>query len=103
MAVFDDRSGALYVTDLGRVASHYYIRHRSMEMFNANLKVVGVVVVVVSVRARVWAFFWGGDTTNSCSRPDALRVTSPPHPHTTTPTTTTTTTTNKPPKTHRST
>lgn len=26
MAVFDERSGNLYVTELGRVASHFYIR-----------------------------------------------------------------------------
>lgn len=29
MAVFDERSGNLYVTELGRVASHYYIRSGS--------------------------------------------------------------------------
>ena len=82
MAVFDDRSGALYVTDLGRVASHYYIRHRSMEMFNANLKVVGVVVVVVSVRARVWAFFWGGGHNQQLQPPRrAARHITPPPTH----------------------
>ena len=26
MTVFDERSGNLFVTELGRVASHYYIR-----------------------------------------------------------------------------
>jgi activating signal cointegrator complex subunit 3 len=26
MAVFDERSGNLFVTELGRVASHFYIR-----------------------------------------------------------------------------
>jgi activating signal cointegrator complex subunit 3 len=26
LAVFDERSGNLYVTELGRVASHFYIR-----------------------------------------------------------------------------
>ncbi|KAF5832046.1 Sec63 Brl domain-containing protein [Dunaliella salina] len=38
MAVFDERSGNLYVTELGRVASHYYIRHQSMVTFNSLLK-----------------------------------------------------------------
>jgi activating signal cointegrator complex subunit 3 len=26
MAVYDERSGALYVSELGRVASHFYIK-----------------------------------------------------------------------------
>lgn len=38
MAVFDEKSGNLYVTELGRVASHYYIKHLSMVTFNQALK-----------------------------------------------------------------
>ncbi|GAX76248.1 hypothetical protein CEUSTIGMA_g3692.t1 [Chlamydomonas eustigma] len=38
MTVFDERSGNLFVTELGRVASHYYIRHNSMVTFNSLLK-----------------------------------------------------------------
>ena len=38
MARFDERSGNLYVTELGRVASHYYIRHASIVAFNELLK-----------------------------------------------------------------
>lgn len=38
MARFDERSGNLYVTDLGRVASHFYIRHCSIVVFNEHLK-----------------------------------------------------------------
>ena len=38
MARFDERSGNLYVTDLGRVASHYYIRHDSIVTFNEHMK-----------------------------------------------------------------
>lgn len=38
MARFDERSGNLYVTDLGRVASHFYIRHDSIVTFNEHLK-----------------------------------------------------------------
>ncbi|KAK9846320.1 hypothetical protein WJX81_001437 [Elliptochloris bilobata] len=38
MARFDERSGNLYVTELGRVASHYYIRHASIIAFNELLK-----------------------------------------------------------------
>ncbi|KAK9814715.1 hypothetical protein WJX72_010327 [[Myrmecia] bisecta] len=38
MARFDEKSGNLYVTELGRVASHYYIRHSSIVVFNELLK-----------------------------------------------------------------
>ena len=38
MARFDERSGNLYVTELGRVASHYYIRHASIVAYNELLK-----------------------------------------------------------------
>ena len=37
MARFDERSGNLYVTELGRVASHFYISHASIVTFNAML------------------------------------------------------------------
>ena len=38
MARFDEKSGNLYVTELGRVASHFYIRHSSIVVFNQLLK-----------------------------------------------------------------
>lgn len=34
MARFDENSRNLYVTELGRVASHFYIRHSSIVTFN---------------------------------------------------------------------
>ena len=37
MVRFDPRSGNLAVTDMGRTSSHYYIRHESVEQFNALL------------------------------------------------------------------
>ena len=37
MVRFDPRSGNLAVTDMGRTASHYYIRHESVEQFNGLL------------------------------------------------------------------
>lgn len=37
MSRFDERSGNLYVTELGRVASHFYIRHVSIVTFNELL------------------------------------------------------------------
>ena len=38
MARFDEKSGNLYVTELGRVASHFYIRHSSIVIYNELLK-----------------------------------------------------------------
>ena len=35
---YDKRSGALQCSDLGRIASHYYITHLSMSMYHAHLK-----------------------------------------------------------------
>ncbi|EFC50388.1 U5 snRNP-specific spliceosomal protein [Naegleria gruberi] len=35
---FDKRSGDFQPTDLGRVASHYYVTHKSIATFNNNLK-----------------------------------------------------------------
>lgn len=35
---YDRKSGSFQVTDLGRVASHYYITHQSMAVFNEYLK-----------------------------------------------------------------
>lgn len=35
---YDKRTGAFQVTDLGRVASHYYVTHGSMAVFNEHLK-----------------------------------------------------------------
>lgn len=37
MIRFDPRSGNIGVTDLGRIASHYYIKHGTIEAFNAML------------------------------------------------------------------
>lgn len=38
MVRFDARSGSLYMTEMGRVASHYYIGHESVLVFNERLK-----------------------------------------------------------------
>ncbi|RYZ15868.1 MAG: hypothetical protein EOO70_05830 [Myxococcaceae bacterium] len=37
MARYDRRSGNLAVTDLGRIASHYYLKHDSIDIFNRML------------------------------------------------------------------
>lgn len=38
MMRFDEKSGNLYVTELGRVASHFYIHYTSVETYNGMLK-----------------------------------------------------------------
>ena len=35
---YDRRSGNLQVTDLGRIASHYYVTYQSIATFNEHLK-----------------------------------------------------------------
>ena len=37
MIRYDTRSGNLAVTDLGRIASHYYIKYSTIEAFNNML------------------------------------------------------------------
>lgn len=38
MIRYDERLGNLYPTDLGRVASHYYIQYETVELFSSNLR-----------------------------------------------------------------
>jgi antiviral helicase SLH1 len=38
MIAFDQRAGAFTITDLGRIAAKYYIRHASIEIFNKELR-----------------------------------------------------------------
>lgn len=38
MLRFNERTGSLSITDLGRTASHFYIRYSSMELFNEKLR-----------------------------------------------------------------
>ena len=37
MTVFDQKSGNLYITELGRIASLYYLKHSSMALYNEKL------------------------------------------------------------------
>jgi antiviral helicase SLH1 len=39
MIAYDAYSGALTITDLGRIAAKYYIRHASIEIFNKEFRV----------------------------------------------------------------
>ncbi len=38
MLAFDRQTGSLVVTDLGRIAAKYYIRHKSIEIFNEKFR-----------------------------------------------------------------
>jgi antiviral helicase SLH1 len=38
MIIYDQRSGAFTITDLGRIAAKYYIRHSSIEVFNKEFR-----------------------------------------------------------------
>ena len=38
MIAFDDLLGTFVITDLGRIAAKYYIRYKSIEIFNKELK-----------------------------------------------------------------
>lgn len=40
MIHYDERSGDFTITDLGRIAAKYYIRHATIEIFNAEFKKV---------------------------------------------------------------
>lgn len=38
MVTFNESTGSLVITDLGRIAAKYYIRAQSMEIFNQKLQ-----------------------------------------------------------------
>ena len=38
MIVYDAREGSFRITDLGRIAAKYYIRHSSIEIFNKEFR-----------------------------------------------------------------
>lgn len=38
MILFDHTSGGFTISDLGRIAAKYYIRHTSIEIFNENFR-----------------------------------------------------------------
>jgi len=38
MIKYDIATGSLQATALGKVASHYYIKHQSMQVYSDNLK-----------------------------------------------------------------
>ena len=67
MARFDERSGQLYVTELGRVASHFYIRHASIVAFNDMLKPHMSEAEVTHVPQRMHGLFQGSPWLDVCA------------------------------------
>jgi activating signal cointegrator complex subunit 3 len=47
MIRYDPGSGNLAATDLGRSASHFYIKHESVYRFNGAMKVCGVQLLML--------------------------------------------------------
>jgi len=38
MIRYDERLGNLFPTDLGRIASHFYVQHQTIELFNEKMR-----------------------------------------------------------------
>ncbi len=64
MITYSEDSGKMTVTDLGRIAARYYIRYRSIEIFNKELRpvmseadILGVVSQSTEVSAGVTYIF----------------------------------------------
>jgi pre-mRNA-splicing helicase BRR2 len=57
---YDRRTGALKVTDLGRVAAHYYITHQSMGTYNDGLKPTMTEIDIMRLFALSAEFKCGG-------------------------------------------
>ena len=67
MARFDEASGNVYVTELGRVASHFYIKHKTIVEFNEHLKpTLGVEQVCIIVCAVVYVAVCAVDFSSAC-------------------------------------
>jgi activating signal cointegrator complex subunit 3 len=56
MIRFDERTGYLHSTDLGRTASHFYIKYDTVEIFNELLKPVMNESDVLSMLSRASEF-----------------------------------------------
>jgi len=61
---YDRKSGAFQVTDLGRIASHYYIAHNSMSVYNEHLKPTTTDIELLKI------FSMSNEFANVTVRPD---------------------------------
>lgn len=59
MMRFDEKSGNFYCTELGRIASHFYIQYSSVETYNEMLKRhMNETEVIVSLTYYIYFFFF---------------------------------------------
>ncbi|VDI49942.1 activating signal cointegrator complex subunit 3 [Mytilus galloprovincialis] len=56
MVRFDERTGYFASTDLGRIASHFYIKYDTVEVINENLKTIMTEADVVAVVSKAQEF-----------------------------------------------
>eukprot|EP01129_Flabellula_baltica_P012165 TRINITY_DN5448_c0_g2_i1.p1 TRINITY_DN5448_c0_g2~~TRINITY_DN5448_c0_g2_i1.p1 ORF type:complete len:2132 (-),score=479.57 TRINITY_DN5448_c0_g2_i1:7-6402(-) len=49
LIVYDRKSGNFQVTDLGKIASYYYITHHSMSVYNQNLKITSSDIDILTI------------------------------------------------------
>ena len=52
MIAFEEHTGNLVITDLGRIAAKYYIRHSSIEIFNKTFRLKMTEADVLSMLSR---------------------------------------------------
>lgn len=59
MMRFDEKSGNFYCTELGRIASHFYIQYSSVETYNEMLKRhMNETEVIVSLTYYIYFYFF---------------------------------------------
>lgn len=59
MMRFDEKSGNFYCTELGRIASHFYIQYSSVETYNEMLKRhMNETEVIVSLTYYIYLLFF---------------------------------------------
>ena len=56
MIRFEERTGYLFATDLGRTASHFYVKFGTIEMFNERMKPVMNEAEIISMLAMATEF-----------------------------------------------
>lgn len=70
MIAFDRRTGSFVITDLGRIAAKYYIRHASIEIFNKEFRPrmsEADVLAMLSMSTEVGFNFYGGRSLSPTS------------------------------------
>jgi hypothetical protein len=63
---YDRRTGNLQATDLGRIASHYYVTHTTLAAFNDHLKPTMTDIELLRLFALADEFKWAGGWCLGC-------------------------------------